>query len=102
LQQLRASLCCLVTPCCPPPPHTHTQRKRSSRLSAKAARRSGVYGDFDVAYPSSSRRASSGANEPAAAAAGGAEPLIQGVAAEALMQVGGWVDASLVGVGKGN
>lgn len=71
-------------------PPTHVcpralQRKRSSRLSAKSARRSG-YLDGDVPYPggysSGSRRGSSGT---VAAAAGG--PLIQGVPAEALLQV---------------
>lgn len=72
------------------PPNTRVfacalQRKRSSRLSAKSARRSG-YLDGDLPYPggysSGSRRGSSGT---AAAAAGG--PLIQGVPAEALLQV---------------
>lgn len=63
------------------------QRKRSSRLSAKQGRRGGAYAD-DLLYGgiNSSRRGSSG-TEAAAAATG---PLIDGVPAEGLLQVG-WV-----------
>jgi hypothetical protein len=63
------------------------QRKRSSRLSAKSARRGGSYLEGDFAYPGgygSSRRGSSGTEAAAAAAAG---PLIEGVPAQALLQV---------------
>ena len=62
------------------------QRKRSSRLSARVARR-GTYGEEYLFGGSgySSRRSSSGTEAAAAAASG---PLIEGVPAEALLQVG--------------